>query len=158
MKGYAEGQERYKYYSFLMPVDIGTAPDDADNPMITFTNYDCDARIPVKQEDFCAWGEVIYGQALTEKQLAKYELRPSRFNPDIKEKIYAQTQEVGEWETKNNIDATERITWWYPDNGFFVLKDTCSIDRLAEHHRIILLYNQIMSEKPESCPDPLTLF
>ncbi|XBX10649.1 hypothetical protein QMP26_41675 (plasmid) [Enterocloster clostridioformis] len=158
MKEHAEKQKRYKYYLPRMPVDTYTIPDCPENPIIEVINYGCDARIPVRHEDFCAWGEVIYAQALTDEQLQRYDIKPSRFNPDIKEKIYEQTQVVGEWESRYHIKDTERITWWYPDFGSFVLNDTCSIELLAEHYEKILLYNQMASEEPASCPDPKTIF
>lgn len=158
MREYTSKQEIYKYYSPRMPLEKLVVPDSPENPIIDMINYDCVERIPVKHEDFCAWGEVTYARALTEKELERYDIRPSRFNPDIRQKIYEQTQVVGEWEAKCNIKVTKRITWWYPDFGSFVLNDTCSIERLAERYELILEYNQMKEEDPEFCPDPETIF
>lgn len=76
-------QESYQYYSTQRPVDIGTFPKPADNPPTAILNYDCDQRIPVEGEVFQAWGELTYAKPLTAAQIAAYELRPSRNNPDI---------------------------------------------------------------------------
>lgn len=74
-------KEEYKYYSTQRPVDIGTYPKSRENPMIGFTNYD--SRIPVEGGAFLAWGELVYGKPLTEKEAADYELRPCPENPDL---------------------------------------------------------------------------
>lgn len=74
-------KEEYKYYSTQRPVDIGTYPKSGENPMIRFTNYD--SRIPVEGGAFRAWGELVYGKPLTEKEAADYELRPCSENPDL---------------------------------------------------------------------------
>lgn len=74
-------KEEYKYYSTQRPVDIGTYPKLRENPMIGFTNYD--SRIPVEGGAFLAWGELVYGKPLTEKEAADYELRPCPENPDL---------------------------------------------------------------------------
>lgn len=66
-------KEEYKYYSTQRLVDIGTYPKSRENPMIGFTNYD--SRIPVEGGAFRAWGELVYGKPLTEKEAADYELR-----------------------------------------------------------------------------------
>ena len=61
-------------------MDIGTYPKPPGNGPIEIFNYD--ARIPVEGGNMMAWGELIYGKPLTEKQMYDYELKPSSHNPD----------------------------------------------------------------------------
>lgn len=130
-------RDGYKYYSYLMPIDINTYPIDSGNKVIKIFNYDEDTRIPVNGEDFCAWGEIIYDKPLTKEQLENSELLPSRKNPDIIERIKYQTQIVGEWESKYRILDVERYTWWYPEFGIYVLNDFISIKQLAERFKLV---------------------
>ena len=67
-------------YSTQRPVDIGTYPKPPGNGPIEIFNYD--ERIPVEGGNMLAWGELIYGKPLTEKQMYDYELKPSSHNPD----------------------------------------------------------------------------
>ena len=61
-------------------MDIGTYPKPPGNGPIEIFNYD--ERIPVEGGNMLAWGELIYGKPLTEKQMCDYELKPSSHNPD----------------------------------------------------------------------------
>lgn len=71
-------------YSTQRPVDIGTYPKPPGNSPIEIFNYD--GRIPVESGNLLAWGELIYGKPLTEKQMCDYELKPSSHNPDRAER------------------------------------------------------------------------
>lgn len=86
--------ERYRYFSTQRPVDIGTFPKPADNPPVEIFNYD--KRVLVEGGSLRAWGELIYAKPLTEKQMADYELKPSRANPDreARPSITARLQEA----------------------------------------------------------------
>ena len=75
-----QGPGHYRYYSTQRPVDIGTYPKPPGNGPIEIFNYD--GRIPVEGGNLLAWGELIYGKPLTEKQMCDYELKPSSHNPD----------------------------------------------------------------------------
>ena len=77
-------QGHYRYYSTQRPVDIGTYPKPPGNSPIEIFNYD--GRIPVEGGNMLAWGELIYGKPLTEKQMCDYELKPSSHNPDRAER------------------------------------------------------------------------
>ena len=79
-----QGPEHYRYYSTQRPVDIGTYPKPPGNSPVEIFNYD--ERIPVEGGNMLAWGELIYGKLLTEKQMYDYELKPSSHNPDRAER------------------------------------------------------------------------
>ena len=68
---------QYRYYSTQRPVDLGTFPKPADNPVMEIHNYDTDRRIPVEGARFEAWGYIEYQKPLTEKEASAYELRPA---------------------------------------------------------------------------------
>lgn len=72
--------EVYSYFSTQRPVDIGTFPKTANGPLL---HVNFDERLPVEQSAFCAWGILTYSAPLTEKQMADYELRAARDNPDL---------------------------------------------------------------------------
>ncbi len=67
----------YRYYSTQRPVDLGTFPKPADNPVVEVHNYEADSRVPVENGMIQAWGYVEYQKPLTEKEAADYELRPA---------------------------------------------------------------------------------
>ena len=89
----------YKYYSTQRPVDIGTFPKPAGNAPDEIVNYD--QRVPVEGGAFLAWGHLTYTRPLSEKDMADYELRPSKDNPAVgkrmerKPSISRQMQEAG---------------------------------------------------------------
>ena len=74
----------YKYYSTQRPVDVGTFPKPPRNAPDEIVNYG--QRVPVESGAFQAWGHLTYTRPLTERQIADYELRPSRDNPRLLEK------------------------------------------------------------------------
>lgn len=61
-------------------MDIGTYPKPPGNSPIAIFNYD--EMIPIEGGNMLAWGELIYGKPLTEKQMYDYELKPFSHNPD----------------------------------------------------------------------------
>ena len=125
-----EKAQEYKYYSTQRPVDIGTFPNGKENPPIRIENYE--GRIWVEHDTRLAWGELAYAQPLSEKELYHYELKPSRDNPDMRRLMDAQAQAVGKWEDAEHIPEAERLTWFYPDFGSYVVKEFVSPERLAE--------------------------
>lgn len=75
-----EGPDFYKYYSTQRPIDIWTFPNQKGNRPVAFLNYN--ERIPVENGSFRAWGELLYLEPLTEKEVSDYELRPAPGNRD----------------------------------------------------------------------------
>lgn len=95
------GVELYKYYSTQRPVDLGTFPKSINNPPVCFANYD--ERRPVENGSFRAWGELLYLDPLTGKDISNYELRPAPDNPDwAKPSIAAQLAESADRAAKEN--------------------------------------------------------
>ncbi len=125
-----EKAKEYKYYSTQRPVDIGTFPKEKDNPPIRIENYE--GRIWVEHDTRLAWGELTYAQPLSEKELYSYELKPSRDNPDVRQLVDEQAQAVGKWEDAQHVPESQRLTWFYPDFGSYVVKEFVSPERLAE--------------------------
>ena len=62
-------------------MDIGTFPKPPHNAPDEIVNYD--QRVPVEGGAFLAWGHLTYTRPLSEKDMADYELRPSRDNPAV---------------------------------------------------------------------------
>ena len=104
---------KYKYYSTQRPIDIGTYPKPPEAPEVELVFYD--QRKPVENGTALAWGELIYDAPLTPEQVSGYELRPSRDNLDIRERMGVQAQAVGAWEKRNHIPEEKRLTSWEPD-------------------------------------------
>jgi len=73
----------FRYYSTQRPVDIGTYPKSAGEP-IRIHNYDKRQRI--EPWGFLAWGYLEYSAPLDARQADDYELKPSPENPDVKQK------------------------------------------------------------------------
>ena len=84
---------KYKYYSTQRPIDLGAYPKPPEAPEVELVFYD--QRKPVENGTALAWGELIYDAPLTPEQVSNYELRPSRENPDIRERMSVQAQAVG---------------------------------------------------------------
>lgn len=74
---------KYKYYSIMRPIMIGTLPKEV-KPDRVF-NYPDGRRIVETAEGakVYAWGEVEYSQPLSEDDCTNYELKPWRTFPDI---------------------------------------------------------------------------
>lgn len=104
---------KYKYYSTQRPIDIGTYPKPPEAPEVELVFYD--QRKPVENGTALAWGELIYDAPLTPEQVSGYELRPSRDNLDIRERMGVQAQAVGAWEKRNHIPEEKRLTSWEPN-------------------------------------------
>lgn len=84
----------YKYYSTQRPVDIGTYPKPPHNAPDEIVNYE--GRVPVEGGTFQAWGHLTYTRPLTEREMADYELRPSRDNPRLAEKKLSIAEQMKE--------------------------------------------------------------
>ncbi len=128
--------EQYKYYSTQRPVDIGTFPKPADNPPVKIVNYNQGGRVWMEHDTILAWGELIYAKPLSAQEIASYELKPSRQNPDLAQTMYEQAQVVGEWEKRNQIPEQKRLTWWYTDMGTHVVKEYVTAERLMKQYKI----------------------
>ena len=120
----------YKYYSTQRPIDIGTYPQSYFNRPIHMTVYT--GREQVEGEAFRAWGDLTYAQPLTEREMADYELRPSRDNPDVKKRMERQAEIVGRWEDAKHIPDPKRLTWFYPDFGSYVVKEFVTPEQLSQ--------------------------
>ena len=96
-------QEFYCYYLTQRPIDIGTFPKPPGNEPTEICNFD--ERMPVEHGAFPAWGVLTYAKPLTEKEISDYELRPSRYNPDVRRTMAEQASFVGPWEERNGIPA-----------------------------------------------------
>ena len=120
----------YKYYSTQRPVDIGTFPKPPHNAPDEIINYD--QRVPVEGGAFLAWGHLTYTRPLSEKDMTNYELRPSRDNPDLRERMEQQAEVVGKWEDAKHIPDAKRLTWFYPDFGSYVVKEFVTPEQLAQ--------------------------
>lgn len=127
---------KYKYYSTQRPIDIGTYPKPPEAPEVELVFYD--QRNPVENGTFLAWGELIYDAPLTPEQVSNYELRPSRDNPDIRERMSVQAQAVGAWEKRNHIPAEKCLTKWAPDIQAFVSLPRTTIEQLARRFELAL--------------------
>ena len=128
-----EQQEFYRYYSTQRPVDVGTYPKEADNPLVSFLNYD--DRIRVEHGTYRAWGEVIYRFPLTQDQIYEYELRPAHSNPDVRRTMKEQAQIVGRWEDQNGISPNRRLTHC-SGIGNYTVGDRVTPEQLAERYRL----------------------
>ena len=130
-----ETVKEYKYYSTQRPVSIGTFPKDTGNPPIRFENYN--GRTWVECNTRLAWGELVYAKPLSDKELRDYELKPSRNNCDVRQRMEAQAQVVGKWEDRKHIPDSKRLTWFHPDFGCYVVKDFISPEQLAERAAVL---------------------
>ena len=130
-----ETVKEYKYYSTQRPVSIGTFPKHTDSPPIRFENYN--GRTWVECNTRLAWGELVYAKPLSDKELRDYELKPSRNNCDVRQRMEAQAQVVGKWEDRKHIPDSKRLTWFHPDVGCYVVKDFISPEQLAERAAVL---------------------
>ena len=130
---HTEAPGLYKYYSTQRPVDIGTFPKPPHNAPDEIVNYE--RRVWVEHDTRLAWGHLTYTRPLAEREMADYELLPSRGNPDLKQRMEEQTQAVGAWEDARRIPDGKRLTWFCPDFGSYALKEYVSPEKLAEAAR-----------------------
>lgn len=147
-------QESYKYYSTQRPIEPGSYPKPQDNPPLEIVNYSVDSRIPVEDGALRAWGELTYAAPLTVEQMDSYELKPSRKNLDVRRTMDAQAQVVGEWEKRNHIPETKRLTWWYSDFGSYVPGDTVTPEQLAERYRFAVDFPNVRSRDEQQKQPP----
>lgn len=135
---------QYCYYSTQRPIGPGTFPKPSDNPPIAIRNFD--EHIAVEQGAFLAWGTLTYNNPLTTEQIEDYELRPSPHNPDIRRKMDEQAQVVGDWEKRNHIPDTKRLTWWYSDFGSYVPGDFVTPKQLAERYQFAIEHPKLLAQ------------
>jgi len=148
---------KYKYYSTQRPIDIGTYPKPPEAPEVELVFYD--QRKPVENGTALAWGELIYDAPLTPEQVSGYELRPSRDNLDIRERMGVQSQAVGAWEKRNHIPEEKRLTSWEPNMQAFVPLPQTTIEQLARQFELALDFPTVTARpmKPrQNRPPPRT--
>ncbi len=90
-----------------------------------------------------AWGVLTYAKPLTEKEISDYELRPSRYNPDMRQTMAEQASFVGPWEERNSIPAAKRLTQWDVNIEGFSPADGVTPEQLAEHYRLAKKFPRI---------------
>lgn len=146
--------KEYRYYSTQRPVDIGTYPKPPDNLPLAIENYD--GRIYVERGAYQAWGHLTYAVPLTERQMSDYELRPSRENTDLKQRMYEQGEVVGKFEARMQVPDQERLTWWNGDFGAFVVKDFVTPRELARRFEIAQAQYERAKEKKGKATAPRT--
>jgi len=123
----------YKYYSTQRPVDIGTFPKTG-SPPARIVNFD--ERKQVENGLYLAWGYLVYGAPLTEKQIGDYELAASPDNPDMKERLRDQTHVVGSREEYKRPPEKKRLTCFNPDKRAYVsCEPAVKPERLEERFR-----------------------
>ena len=147
-------EEQYKYFSTQRPVDIGTFPKPSGNAPVKITNYDRSGRVWVENGTILAWGELIYAKPLTDREITGYELKPSRYNPDVARTLHEQAQVVAAWEIKNNIPEHRRLTLWNPDMGAHVAKEYVDPKKLAERHRTAQQFPKVPSRPSKQVKAP----
>jgi len=129
----------YHYYSTQRPIDIGTFPKFADEP-VRIENYD--SRTPIENGSGRAWGVLTYTMPLTQKQIDDYELRAASGNPDYAgfapKQLEAQLEVVGKWEKAHRVPDMRRLTWFHNDFGVFVKKDWVTQENVADHYKHIV--------------------
>jgi len=146
--------KQYKYFSTQRPIDIGAFPKSADNPPIKTLNYGQGGRVWMEYDTILAWGELIYAKPLSAQEIASYELKPSRHNPDLAQTMDEQAQVVGEWEKRNHIPEQEQLTWWYPDMGAYIVKEYVTAERLMRQYEIAQKFPKIPRKtgSKKACP------
>ena len=147
-------EEQYKYFSTQRPVDIGTFPKPYGNPPVKITNYDRTGRVWVENGTILAWGELIYDEPLTAREMAAYELKPSRYNPDVARTVHEQAQVIGAWEVKNNILEHRRLTVWRPNMGVYAAKEYVGLKELAERYKTAQQFPKVPSRSAKQAKAP----
>ena len=97
----------YTYYSIMRPVGIGTYPGKPES----IHNYE-GGRKEVSTADgavIMAWGELTYGDPLTDEQMRQYELRG--------EYEYAPFRKIGKW-MDSDIDIIKIGKRYFALNGW----------------------------------------
>jgi hypothetical protein len=143
-------QQFYCYYSTQRPIDIGTFPKPPDNQPTEICNFD--ERMPVEHGRCMAWGILTYAKPLTEKEINDYELRPSRYNPDMRRTMAEQASFVGPWEERNNIPAAKRLTRWDVGIDNFSPADGVTPEQLAEHYWLAKKFPRLPRQSKEKGP------
>lgn len=131
-------QDFYLYYSTQRPISIGTFPNRPDNPPTEIKNFD--ARTPVEDGAFMAWGTITFAKPLSTVDGEGYELRPSRENPDIREIMAEQLPTVGAWEDQAKIMPFRRVTQWDEEAQAYHLDSRHTPVQLAEQYRRALKF------------------
>lgn len=131
-------QDFYLYYSTQRPVSIGTFPNRPDNPPTEIKNFD--ARIPVEDGTFMAWGTITFAKPLSAVDAKGYELHPSRENPDVRQIVAEQLAVVGPWEDQAKIAPVKRVTQWDEEVQAYHLDSRRTPVHLAEQYQRALKF------------------
>ena len=91
-------------------------------------------------------------QPLTEKEINDYELRPSRYNPDVRRTMAEQASFVGPWEVRNGIPTDKRVTRWDVNIDGFSPADGVRPEQLAECYRLAKKFPRIPRRNQEKGP------
>lgn len=146
----------YLYYSAQRPVDIGTFPKFADEP-VSVENFD--GRKYVDGGAFQAWGVLTYTMPLTQKQIDDYELRAASGNPDntrqAPAQLAAQLDVIGKWEKAKRIPDARRLTWFYSDFGEYIKNDFVSLAQVAALYKNITEAKTRAAQKPPRIAEQL---
>jgi len=138
----------YYYYSTQRPIDIGTFPKFANEP-VSIDSFD--SRIAVENGLCRAWGVLTYTMPLTQKQIDGYELRAASTNPDYTgiapKQLEAQLEVVGKWERAHHVPDIRRLTWFYSDFGVFIKNDGVTREQVANHYGHIVETKARAAEK-----------
>lgn len=131
-------QDFYLYYSTQRPVSIGTFPNRPDNPPTEIKNFD--ARIPVEDGTFMAWGTITFAKPLSAVDAKGYELHPSRENSDVRQIVAEQLAVVGPWEDQTKIAPVKRVTQWDEEVQAYHLDSRRTPVHLAEQYQRALKF------------------
>ena len=71
----------------------------------------------------------------------------SKHYPDMRRLMDAQAQVVGKWGDTGRVPEAQRLTWFYPDFGSYVVKEFVSPERLAECARGVELQQEAAGRK-----------
>lgn len=142
----AEGQKQtdityYRYYT-RYPLDNNTFPNSKELGLVEIAPYA--KQTLVEGNTIRTWGEVVYTKPLPEKTVEKYELKPSRLNSNMKERIAEQAQVIGKWEDSRHIDDQKRLTWFNSDFGSYELKPSVTPEQLIN---LVAIVKELQAER-----------
>ena len=122
-------EKLFRYYATQRHMEPSSVPALPDNPMVSFQNFD--ERRPVEGGAFSAWGVLTYEKPLSDEVRYRYELRPSRVNPDVRETMYRQAQTIGPWEVYRHVPEEKRVTEYDPETGRYRPKEGITPERMT---------------------------
>ncbi len=120
---------KYRYFSTMRPVSIGTYPNNGK--VVEIHNFDSRKMIPKIQRE--AWGYIDYSEPLTEKEALSYELvaeRPADYEDkqlicDHLLETLKLTRGQSDLETLVFDPKTEIVTGTYKNGGKVRINVAC---------------------------------